>query len=277
MLLSAGLNAHVFITGILSRSTRNAVVDEVNIVVEDKEDSNPSNVLNESKPEVYLEKCLYSEDDSSADVKNTEESNTFLSKDTKDIMNHSRRPVQKGKKNWIDQWKFMTKPSYLMLCSVSFTLNSGTYMAVTHFPAYFKEHGRSEEEIGSLWIVYGACNVLCRLLTGAATSGKDFDMMAVSIGSCGIMTCLMLLCPVMVTSYYGQIIFCVVLGSYGNMFYSLIAPIAIEIVGTEDMVLAFGVEVFLGGFGCLCGPPFAGRFGNRLINILQFSNILYIP
>lgn len=64
--------------------------------------------------------------------------------------------------------------------------------------------------------------------------------------------------PILVTSYVGLLIMCIVFGFTFASSFSFTPSILVSIVDLDDFTCAYGLVLLVQGLGMIAGPPAAG-------------------
>jgi hypothetical protein len=128
-------------------------------------------------------------------------------------------------------------------------------------PAFAVRHGTTTSGAASLISVIGGCNIISRLCTGIATNHPTFaaQVLTIYFATNGLAGIVLLLAPLLMVSFVGQLITAGLFGIYANSWMSLMSPVTIELFGLENLSVCTGIGVFACGTGLLVAPPIAGN------------------
>ncbi|XP_053368142.1 monocarboxylate transporter 10-like [Clarias gariepinus] len=139
----------------------------------------------------------------------------------------------------------------------------GYYVPYVHLMKYVEEHFPSANQ-ELLLVCLGAASGVGRLVFGRVTDyipgGYKVLMQAVSVMVLGVMTMLIPVCNV----FGGLIAVCLLMGLCDGCFFSTMAPIAFELVGSEKASQALGFVLGMISVPMTVGPPIAGLLHDRL-------------
>ncbi len=152
-----------------------------------------------------------------------------------------------------------TNKKLILLNMHYFCSNSACLIGYIHFPDYFLSKGASRSDITLMMTLIGICNSTSRLLCGVLANGVENAVLLVYMSASGLTGIILLLCPLLCSSHAGRMVFAVAFSLYGNALSALITPVTLELCSMEELSLAYGVELFIGGISGLVGPPFAGE------------------
>ena len=190
----------------------------------------------------------------------------YIKMDSRSVSEMTKQINSKTPDNSI--WCFLRNREFVLLCISVFFVDVPCLLTYIHYPAYFVQQGASKSEIATQLTILGVCNILSRFIGGVATNNKDIDPLLVYISSSGIAGILLLVCPLLSSTYAGQVTFSALFGFYSSWCISILAPVVVKCVGEKDFTMAYGVINAFAGMGTLIGPPIAGIFLTLYILLL---------
>ena len=193
---------------------------------------------------------------SDMDINTTTRSCRYIKMDSRSISEMTNQINSKTPNK--SAWHFIQNREFVLLCISVFFVNVPCLLTYIHYPAYFVQQGASKSEIATQLTILGVCNVISRFIGGVATNNKDIDPLLLYISSSGIAGILLLVCPLLSSTYAGQVTFSALFGFYSSWCNSMVAPVIVKCVGEKDFTMAHGVSLAFGGIGALVGPPIAG-------------------
>ena len=141
-----------------------------------------------------------------------------------------------------------------------FSATAANFISYLHFPAYFVGNGASKSDLTLMMTLVGVSNSASRLLSGILTNAIDNGVLLLYISAGGLCSFSLYLCPLLSAYYAGRLFFAFAFSFYGNAISAVRAAMTLELCNLEELSLAFGIELFIGGVSGLVGPPFAGRY-----------------
>ena len=156
-------------------------------------------------------------------------------------------------------WRRLFSNKKLVILNIHFFFsNAACFIGYVHFPAYFLNKGASQADITLMMILIGISNSASRLLCGILTNGIEDTVLLVYMSASGLSGIVLLLCPLISSFHVGRLMFAVTFSLYGNALSALITPVTLELCSMEELSVAYGLELFIGGLSGLVGPPLAG-------------------
>ncbi|KAM9495280.1 monocarboxylate transporter 10-like [Clarias gariepinus] len=139
----------------------------------------------------------------------------------------------------------------------------GYYVPYVHLMEYVEWHFPSANQ-AVLLVCLSAASCVGRLIFGRVADyipgGYKVLMQALSVMVIGVMTMLIPVCNV----FGGLIAVCLLMGLSDGCFFSTMAPIAFELVGSEKASQALGFVLGMTAVPMTVGPPIAGILHDRL-------------
>ncbi|XP_053407788.1 monocarboxylate transporter 12-like isoform X2 [Mercenaria mercenaria] len=157
-----------------------------------------------------------------------------------------------------DSLSILTNKELLLLCFGLFNFGLGTYLIYLHLPRYIVEKGFTPEVAANLVSLSGILTVIGRILTGSIATVKfirDDILYCLPMFILGIMT---IIYPYISSTFVGNLIFAIFLGSFYGNVYVLTTSVSVKHVGIVNLAKAIGIQYFFAGLGILLGPILAG-------------------
>lgn len=148
-------------------------------------------------------------------------------------------------------------PFVLFIISLFF-LNVGMSILFLYLPKYVTLQGLTAGESAFMWMLFGIGSTLSRLFTGLSVGKNGIDCILLYFGLQGICGILTTTFPLYSHTTQGQVAYFALFGIYSGGLNTLINPLAVELVGVEQLSSAYGFICFMVGVGFLIGPPIAG-------------------
>ncbi|XP_060083563.1 monocarboxylate transporter 9-like [Ylistrum balloti] len=147
---------------------------------------------------------------------------------------------------------------FVCICLSQLVSHIGIYMMYVHIPTFAISHGSTDTQASILLSASGIMNCVSRLLVGMAGNADNVSTILLYFGTFGVLGISTIIFPVFGSTYIGQLIYSVILGTYSGSCYVLLSTITADIIGIEFLVSAFGIAMIFTGLGTLVGPPIAG-------------------
>ena len=156
-----------------------------------------------------------------------------------------------------DHIVIIKNPSFVYLCLSILAWSMAVNISVMFLPEYFISTGSTSYQAAIFISVFGFGNMISRILIGFASQSIDGKLLY--FGSYGILSLLTFLLPLYGIHDGGRVLYCLALGLYSGGVWSLLSPLAAELVGLFHLATAFGIELFVVGVGFLVGPYVGGK------------------
>ncbi|XP_046378151.2 monocarboxylate transporter 14-like [Haliotis rufescens] len=146
-----------------------------------------------------------------------------------------------------------------MLYVLSYTLwGFGESIIYVHLPNFAESKGTSQQNSAMLYTAMGITSIIARVLAGFAGNDPAIGVFMLHTGMLGVAGVLIMMCPLLASSFTLQLLFCSIYGIYSGGPVAFLNPIIVDLVGVKQLATGYGMVNFIGGFGLLLGPPFAG-------------------
>ncbi|XP_067670014.1 monocarboxylate transporter 14-like [Haliotis asinina] len=157
-----------------------------------------------------------------------------------------------------DTWSLLSNLSF-MLYVLSYTLwGFGESIIYVHLTNFAESKGTSPQNSAMLFTAMGITSIIARVLAGFAGTDPAIGVFMLHTGMVGVAGVLIILCPLLASSYTLQLLFCSIYGIYSGGPMALLNPIIVDLIGVKQLATGYGVVNLIGGVGLLLGPPFAG-------------------
>ena len=148
---------------------------------------------------------------------------------------------------------------YLLFCSSFFCATGALSSVYTHLQASATNAGISRQNVNMLITMVGIGGIIGRLSSGFIIYFTNLSCISLYILYTAIAGIATILLPLYGHSYIKLVIFASIFGFCGTSYNVFTAPIAIKLVGIEELPMAYGFMAFIGGISFLLGPPLTGK------------------
>lgn len=140
-----------------------------------------------------------------------------------------------------------------------------------YLPAYAISQGTDPSQAPSLYTALGFGSTLGRFLSGLVASDKMIGPLLIHIGCLGLAASVMILTPLIASSFLYQMLCAGFFGLYTGALVPLMSLITIEMLGISELGMGFGLLCMIMGLAYLTGPPLAGV----LVRAMGFENCFF--
>ncbi|XP_071086177.1 monocarboxylate transporter 14-like [Haliotis cracherodii] len=146
-----------------------------------------------------------------------------------------------------------------MLYVLSYTLwGFGESIIYVHLPNFAESKGTSQQNSAMLYTAMGITSIIAGVLAGFAGNDPAIGVFMLHTGMLGVAGVLIMMCPLLASSFTQQLLFCSIYGIYSGGPMAFLNPIVVDLVGVKQLATGYGMVNFIAGLGLLLGPPFAG-------------------
>lgn len=147
----------------------------------------------------------------------------------------------------------------ILLLSILLFANAESIFYIL-LPSYFMENGSTKAQVTQLYSFAGIISVFSRFLTGLILHKNILSVTILFSVPLFLLAIYSYFVPYFVHIYWGQLIYCLLYGTFNFCIYVLINRICAEIVGVKRTAEAVGVIMLTWGLGSLIGSPIAGKY-----------------
>ncbi|XP_013415266.1 monocarboxylate transporter 4-like [Lingula anatina] len=148
--------------------------------------------------------------------------------------------------------------SLLLIMLNAALMNVVLGLLLFHLPAYAVSSGTSVHKVSLLLSLIGFTGLFLRPLFGAAMNHPDVDMWTVFSISQTLVGVIMIISPIFMTDFSGQVIFVLIFGTYTTPYFAGFAAMTLECVESKHQGAALALFQSGSGVGLLLGPFIGG-------------------
>ncbi|CAH1783751.1 unnamed protein product [Owenia fusiformis] len=181
-------------------------------------------------------------------------------------------PTSQKKNSSSINLKVLVDPIYIILGFATFLWGLSRGITLLHLIAFAINQGMSSIQATLIASFVSVGSIIGRLIIGVIGNLKNMDRSILYCGSFAVSAIIMALLPTLGKMFWGQILQAVLFGAISNVFFVLMAPIAVDILGIENLSISFGVLMVVLGTGSMTGPPIGGWLFDQT---LSYSKTFY--
>ena len=154
--------------------------------------------------------------------------------------------------------KLLTNRRFVMYCICYFTACSSVSSIYMHFQAYAFLAGIERHDSNLLATIMGVGVILGRFTSGFIIYCCNLSSIALYVVYAIIAGFVTVTLPFYATEYTGFLIYSVIFGYFGSVYQTFSGPLTQKFVGVENLAVAYGIVLTIGGVSYLLSPPLTG-------------------
>ncbi|XP_052834289.1 uncharacterized protein LOC106877371, partial [Octopus bimaculoides] len=127
-------------------------------------------------------------------------------------------------------------------------------------PSNFMENGSTKAQVAQIFSFIGIISAFSRFLTGLILNKNILSLTVLFSMPSFLLAICSYFVPYFIHIYWGQLIYCLLFGTFNFTIYALINRICIEIAGVQGTAEAIGIIMLAWGIGSLTGSPVTGKY-----------------
>ncbi|XP_059151984.1 uncharacterized protein LOC131938104 [Physella acuta] len=157
----------------------------------------------------------------------------------------------------IECFHILQNRQFLAFIGTCFVWAFGESPVIVYLPSYAISRGTNPMQASSLYTAMGTGSIMGRFLSGLLASNNEVAPLLLHIGCLGITGVIVVVSPLITSTYPGQMVFSWLLGLYTRSMVPLTSLVIIEMLGIKELGQGFGFLSMTQGLGYLIGPPLA--------------------
>ena len=169
---------------------------------------------------------------------------------------------------------------FSLYCISYFGACAGVASVYMHLQAFAVQSGIDRHRTNHFVTVMGLGGVIGRFSSGfllRICKLSNLVMYIIYMVIAGTATCTL---PFYATDYIGFMVFSSIFGYFGNLYQVFCGPLTQKFVGVENLAIAFGILLLIGGTSYLLSPPLTGKDGlcmqDLIISHVQFKQLFLV-